>query len=100
MDTPPSSLIARPQPELRNRAGKKSMVEFELLSLVTVDLLPLLMTLVPLQLVLGDGRTVVCRGIPAKVQTILDSAGHLRRVGLRRAECRPTEGAPYTCICM
>lgn len=58
------------------------MVVLELLCLVTAYLLPLSPALVPLQLVLCDGRPVVRWGIPAKAEAVLGSAGNLGRVGL------------------
>ena len=71
------------------------MTVLELFSLVAVYLLPLsLASLVPFQLVLGDGRSVVTRGIPTKAYTVLGSAGNLWWVGLGGVEGGAMERAP------
>ena len=71
------------------------MVVLELLGLIAVDLLPLSPALIPLQLVLRDGRPVVRWGIPTKTQAVLCPTSHLRRVWLGGTECRKLERAPY-----
>lgn len=60
------------------------MVEFELFGLVRVQCLPLSLALVPLQLVAGDGRAIVLRGIPAQSETALGTSTHFRREGCGR----------------
>ena len=68
------------------------MIVFVLLGLITVDLFPLPPTLVPLQLVLHDGGSVVGRGIPAKGEVVFHPRAHLGRVGLGGAEGGDRQG--------
>ena len=63
-----------------------------LLGLVTVDLFPLPPTLIPLQLILCDGRSIVRWGIPAKGEVVFCSRAHLGRVRLGRTEGRDRQG--------
>lgn len=58
------------------------MRELELLCFVTGQLLPEQLTLVPLQLVVGDGGAVVLGCTPAQGQRVLASAGHPWWAGL------------------
>ena len=71
------------------------MAVLKLLGLVAVNLLPLSPALVPLQLVLVDGRPVVRRGIPTKAQAVLGSTGNLWWVWLGGTEGRSMERASY-----
>lgn len=89
---PPSYFIIGSQPKLSVGSRCKSMVMLKLLGLVTVDLLPLSPALVPFQLVLCDGSTIVGWGIPPKAEVVLGSTGHLGRIGLGWTEGRDHQG--------
>ena len=69
-------------------ARREAVNMLVLLGLVAVDLFPFSPTLVPLQLVLRDGCSVVGWGVPAKGEVVFRPIAHLGRVGLRWTEGR------------
>ena len=73
-------------------SGRKAMIVLVLLGLIAVDLLPFSPALVPLQLVLSDGRSVVGRGVPAKGEVAFCPGTDLGRVRLGRSDGRDRQG--------
>ena len=82
-DSPAPHAVDGPDSEEGTGARHELAGELELLGLVAGQLLPVPAVLVPLQLVVGDGRAVVLGGVPAQGQGAFRPAGDARGEGLR-----------------
>ena len=91
--SPLSDTVAGLDPELGSGGWREFVRQLVLLGLVTDQLLPLPLTLVPLQLVPGDGGAVVLGGVPAQGQRVFGPVGDLGWEGLGRHSSRNVEGS-------